>query len=220
MVVRRRFGWQRIFLAARHPFYERLNGILEAGGFDSRSARSSMRSGWAVRVFVRAGTFVCCWWVTSRVSRSAGVVRTPEHSEWTNCCLSSESTCCLDSSAVSPNKPFASAAAIRDDPGSDGRRGTRSRLEETSAGGIGDRGRCRDPGDRCRQGLPQQRCSRLHRRVGPSQLHRGAGPWSSSLEGQEGPAGHRVREPNRERIRSLESELPIQHFVIVDDCQS
>ena len=66
------------------------------------------------------------------------------------------------------------------------------------------RGRCRDPGDRCRQGLPQQRCSRLHRRVGPSQLHRGAGPWSSSLEGQEGPAGHRVREPSADPGQSGE----------------
>ena len=74
------------------------------------------------------------------------------------------------------------------------------------AGGIGDRGRCRDPGDRCRQGLPQQRCSRLHRRVGPSQLHRGAGPWSSSLEGQEGPAGHRVREPSADPGQSGQAD--------------
>ena len=64
----------------------------------------------------------------------------------------------------------------------------------------------RDQGDRCGQGVPQQRSSRGHRRAGTSQLHLGAGPWSSSLEGQEGSAGHRVREPPTEPGESWQTD--------------
>ena len=53
---------------AGHPFYERLNQVLNAAGFDAfveKLCAGSMH-GWGGQVWRRGATFGCCWWATSR----------------------------------------------------------------------------------------------------------------------------------------------------------
>ena len=64
--------------SAGHPFFERLNRVLEEAGFDALwrgCARCSTRRGWAARVCVLGGISGCCSSATSRVCRRSGGLR-------------------------------------------------------------------------------------------------------------------------------------------------
>ena len=49
-----------------HPFYTRLNALLDADGFDAWvEAHPFTRRCWAARVWRQVATSACCWWGTS-----------------------------------------------------------------------------------------------------------------------------------------------------------